>query len=266
MEQSEIGRVSVYDGSMIGGDSPFHIRVAWARLRHRLLLAAAIVLAATAARAQEQTAVGGVFLPLPDEVPATLIEGLSKPEEDPAEIAQKIRSSISGPAVVSAPVDQVFGTSTVEPSALIGPGSSAVGQAAFALDEAGVLPAIEAPTTALISVIVENVETDGGTVNVGLCDKGLSRETCPYDREVRASAGFVEATFENIPPGSYAVVAYHDVNGNGQFDRMLGIPREPYALSGRAAKKMVPTFDDAVLPIRTGENAVVIRLKRLGGG
>ena len=76
----------------------------------------------------------------------------------------------------------------------------------------------------------------------------------------------MEATFESIPPGSYAVVAYHDVNGNGQFDRVLGIPREPYALSGQAAKKMVPTFGDAVLPMHTGENAVVIRLKRLGGG
>jgi uncharacterized protein (DUF2141 family) len=132
--------------------------------------------------------------------------------------------------------------------------------------ELSVPPATTSPTTAAISVIVENVETSDGTVNIGLCDKGLSRETCPYDKAVRASAGFVEATFESIPPGSYAVVAYHDVNGNGQFDRVLGIPREPYALSGQAAKKMVPSFRDAVLPMHTGENAVVIRLKRLGGG
>jgi uncharacterized protein (DUF2141 family) len=46
---------------------------------------------------------------------------------------------------------------------------------------------------------------------------------------------------------------------------MLGIPREPYALSGPAADKMVPTFADAALPIKSGENAVIIRLKRLGG-
>jgi uncharacterized protein (DUF2141 family) len=82
---------------------------------------------------------------------------------------------------------------------------------------------------------------------------------------VQAAAGFVEVTFESIPPGNYAVVAYHDLNGNGQFDRFLGLPREPYALSGRAATEMVPSFNDAALPIRTGENAVVIRLKRLVG-
>ena len=224
----------------------------------------ALLLTSAAANAQDTTTVRP-FLPLPDDVPATLIEGLTKPEDDAAEIAQKIRSSISGPAVASMPAAQVFQKTAVEPNALIGPESSAMGQAAFALEEGALLPT-ESPTTAIISVIIENVETDGGTVNVGLCDKGLSREECPYDKEVRASAGFVEATFANIPPGSYAVVAYHDVNGNGQFDRMLGIPREPYALSGRAGQKMVPTFNDAVLPIRTGENAVVIRLKRLGGG
>jgi uncharacterized protein (DUF2141 family) len=235
------------------------------RWKRRIVVLLAVLLPVTSANAQDVTTVRP-FLPLPDDVPATFIESLSKPEEDPAEIAQKIRSSISGTTVASMPAEQAFENSIVAPSALIGPESSGIGQAAFALEEGAALPTTESPTTAIISVIIENVESDGGTVNVGLCDKGLSRDTCPYDKEVRASAGFVEATFDNIPPGSYAVVAYHDVNGNGQFDRMLGIPREPYALSGRAAKKMVPTFGDAVLPIRTGENAVVIRLKRLGGG
>jgi len=46
---------------------------------------------------------------------------------------------------------------------------------------------------------------------------------------------------------------------------MLGIPREPYALSGSASDMLVPTFTDAELPIKSGENAVIIRLKRLGG-
>jgi len=154
----------------------------------------------------------------------------------------------------------------IESTASIGPAASGAGEVATEQQDIGPPPETESPTTAAISVIVENVETSDGTVNIGLCDKGLSRETCPYDKAVQASAGFIEATFEDIPPGSYAVVAYHDVNGNGQFDRVLGIPREPYALSGQAAKKMVPSFRDAVLPMHTGENAVVIRLKRLGGG
>lgn len=115
-----------------------------------------------------------------------------------------------------------------------------------------------------VTVIVENVESDQGTVNVAVCDKGLSREGCPYDKGVTARPGFVEAQFRGIPPGEYAVVGYHDVNSNERFDRFLGVPREPYALSGRAGGEMVPTFEDAVLTIKEGENVVIIRLQRFG--
>jgi uncharacterized protein (DUF2141 family) len=121
------------------------------------------------------------------------------------------------------------------------------------------------PTAAAITVIVENVESAQGTVNVALCDTGLSREGCPYSTEVQAAPGFVEAQFKDIPPGTYAVVAYHDVNNNSEFDKLFGMPREPYALSSEAAKKLVPTFADAALPMKAGANSVVIRLKRLGG-
>jgi uncharacterized protein (DUF2141 family) len=126
-------------------------------------------------------------------------------------------------------------------------------------------PPVAAPPATTVTVIVENVETDSGNVNVAICDKGLSREGCPYHHEVKAQQGFVETQFADIPPGSYAIVGYHDVNGNDQFDKMMGIPREPYALSGNAAEMLVPTFADAELPIKSGENAVIIRLKRLGG-
>lgn len=248
---------------MIGKSSPFDGPSAKTRWKRWLLQLIAILLVGTVARAQEETD-GRRFLPLPDGIPVTLFDGLLEPE-DPTEIAHEIRGSVSKSAVSSATTDPRFEDRTIEPTALT-PAASAAAEASPEQEESDAPLATASPTTAAISVIVENVETSDGTVNIGLCDKGLSRETCPYDKQVPASAGFVEATFESIPPGSYAVVAYHDVNGNGQFDRVLGIPREPYALSGQAAKKMVPSFSDAVLPIRTGENAVVIRLKRLGGG
>jgi len=213
-----------------------------------LLLATAALPAITAARAQD----AGVFLPVPQEIPVRLLDGLPGPG-DPIEIAHAIRGSVAGPTTSSALAYQGFDSGVAALPISIAP----------ELPEEIALPSLSA--TATISVVVENVKTDTGTVNIGLCDKGLSRETCPFDKEVRASAGFVEATFDNIPPGTYAVVAYHDANGNGQFDRILGVPREPYALSGEAGQKMVPSFKDAALPIRTGENAVVIRLRRLSG-
>ena len=102
-------------------------------------------------------------------------------------------------------------------------------------------------------------------MNVAVCDKELSREGCPYDTAIKAAPGFVETQFTGIPPGTYAVVGYHDENGNDEFDKFLGVPREPYALSNKAAENLVPTFADAALTITEGANVVIIRLRRFGG-
>ncbi len=127
-------------------------------------------------------------------------------------------------------------------------------------------PGAAPASSTIVHVIVENVESSDGIVNVAVCDTGLSEDGCPFKTSVPASAGFVEATLDGIPPGTYAVVGYHDVNGNDEFDKFLGMPREPYALSSAAAESLVPSFDDAALSIREGDNTVIIRLKTFGGG
>src|SRR5687768_11610992 len=57
-----------------------------------------------------------------------------------------------------------------------------------------------------------------------------------------------------LPPGDYAVLAYHDENGNGQIDlRPLGIPKEPLAVSNGAGRLLgPPRFDDAKFPLKPG--------------
>jgi uncharacterized protein (DUF2141 family) len=76
----------------------------------------------------------------------------------------------------------------------------------------------------------------------------------------------VEAQFQGIKPGRYAVVGYHDVNGNSEHDKnFLGVPKEPYALSSAAGTKMIPTFKDAAVNIKKGENTVIITMRRFGG-
>ncbi|HEU5073418.1 MAG TPA: DUF2141 domain-containing protein [Polyangiaceae bacterium] len=53
--------------------------------------------------------------------------------------------------------------------------------------------------------------------------------------------------FANVPHGSYAIAAFHDEDGDGEFDKRLGIPLERYCFSNRAAPRRLrpPTFDDA---------------------
>lgn len=129
-----------------------------------------------------------------------------------------------------------------------------------------VAPEPAPPSGSSVHVIVENVASAAGIVNVAVCDQGLSEEGCPYKTSAPAAQGFVEMKLDGIPPGNYAVVGYHDVNGNDEFDKFLGMPREPYALSSTAAETLVPRFQDAALPIHEGDNVVIIRLKTFGGG
>ena len=53
--------------------------------------------------------------------------------------------------------------------------------------------------------------------------------------------------FEDIPPGTYAMVVIHDENMNGKLDaNALGIPKEGYGFSNDAKKWLgTPSFSDA---------------------
>jgi uncharacterized protein (DUF2141 family) len=53
--------------------------------------------------------------------------------------------------------------------------------------------------------------------------------------------------FDSPAPGTYAVAAFHDENGNGKLDRgMFGIPKEGVAASNDARGHMgPPKWDDA---------------------
>jgi len=246
------------------------------------------VVAASTAAAQSGDPTRVVFLPIPKTLPmmlfapdplaGTLLRPLTGPSADAAfsEITPDPGvMPVAAKAITDdpAPADQPATTAAVNPSPDADSAPVPIPDATDAVEvppPPEPPPVVETPPPAkpestTVTVIVENVESNSGTVNVAICDKALSKEGCPYVHEVRAQQGFVETEFKDIPPGRYAVVGYHDVNGNNTFDKMLGIPREPYALSGLAADKMVPTFADAALPIKTGENAVIIRLKRLGG-
>lgn len=58
----------------------------------------------------------------------------------------------------------------------------------------------------------------------------------------------------DIAAGRYALMAYHDVNGNGRIDKnFIGIPREPLAFSNAYAPKGPPSYKRAAFLISEGE-------------
>ena len=116
-----------------------------------------------------------------------------------------------------------------------------------------------------VVITMEGMESTSGVLNAALCDKGLSEEGCPIAQHRAAAAGKVEFRFENVQPGRYAVVGFHDVNGNRKFDRLLGMPQEPYALSNNVAENLLPRFSDAAVAIGEGETRITLRLRRFMG-
>ncbi len=229
-----------------------------------------IPMLAFAAPAIAQVTPGIEFLPVPENppdylfAPAPLAGTMLRPFASPTPATGADVLPEPGPAPVA--VARTLPENTAPPAPAAPAGSVSANAEQPPVEAAPAEPSPPpAPTEGTVTVIVENVESDSGTVKVAVCDKGLSREGCPYSHDIPAAKGFVETEFDNIPPGTYAVVGYHDVNGNNQFDKLFGMPREPYALSSKAGEMLVPTFADAALHIGAGQNAVIIRLRRLGG-
>lgn len=69
------------------------------------------------------------------------------------------------------------------------------------------------------------------------------------------SSDATEWIVEGLPAGEYALIAYHDTNGNRQIDfRLLGMPKEPVGVSNNARGKFgPPRFDAAKFPVADDE-------------
>ena len=124
--------------------------------------------------------------------------------------------------------------------------------------------AVEAEAADVI-VMVERVPNSKGEVHVDLCtDKTFLTPDCPYDGAAPSRKGRVIVTLSNIPPGRYAVTAYHDENANHDLDlNMLGMPKEAYGFSNDPPMLLgPPLFKDSSFEVGDKDVEVKVRLKR----
>jgi uncharacterized protein (DUF2141 family) len=211
----------------------------------------------------------------PDSLAGTMLRPLTEPETAPQVAVAAGGSNPGSEATAAQARPPVEALAQVDPEQMPDPEVEAPAEPeaeapAAAQEELAAPPAGQeepgVPPATTVHIIVENVESNHGTVNIAVCDTDFSPQGCPYKTSTPAARGFVEVVFDDVPPGKYAVVGYHDVNDNNEFDKFLSMPREPYALSGAAADELIPEFNDAMLKINQGENYVIIRMKRLGNG
>lgn len=86
-----------------------------------------------------------------------------------------------------------------------------------------------------------------GAVMVSLFDSEASYIAGRPVRQVRVkiASGERSATFADLPVGTYAVKAFHDVNGDGRMNaNPFGVPIEPVAFSNNAPVNMGPASWD----------------------
>lgn len=117
-------------------------------------------------------------------------------------------------------------------------------------------------TGAPLTVIVSGLRYDDGTVRVDVCTREtFLRSSCPFGATAKARIGDTSVIVPHVPPGTYAVQAFHDFNNNGEVDRnALGIPQEGIAFSNDPPLGLSgPHFDQAAF--QHGDQPQTIRMR-----
>jgi uncharacterized protein (DUF2141 family) len=129
-----------------------------------------------------------------------------------------------------------------------------------------------------LRITVEGIRSPHGTILIGLYDniESFTRAIELSDKDgflndpsrfaavsLRANAARKSAVvFTNLDPGQYAIILFHDENGNGKLDKnALGVPTEPYGFSNNVQGFLgPPAFKKAVMQVNADDKAVRIVL------
>jgi uncharacterized protein (DUF2141 family) len=96
---------------------------------------------------------------------------------------------------------------------------------------------------------------------VALCDDvAFLGRGCAHTGRAPAEEGVV--TVSEVPPGTYAVQAFHDENGNGDLDRSGPWPVEGMGFSRDAPMRFgPPRFADAAVEVREPGGTVRLTMR-----
>ena len=107
-----------------------------------------------------------------------------------------------------------------------------------------------------LAIEVRGVRSDAGRIYVAVHTPRTGEEF-PYSEGAfagtfqRAHAGDMRFVLRDVPPGRYAVNAFHDENGNGDLDaNVLGIPTEGYGFANDPPTSFgPPKFEEAAVTV-----------------
>ncbi|MGB0778350.1 MAG: DUF2141 domain-containing protein [Flavobacteriaceae bacterium] len=112
----------------------------------------------------------------------------------------------------------------------------------------------ESASKSLLSAEVVNVRNDSGSVGFALYDEESFMKTPIQAAYIKVASGKAIVEFKDLEPGVYAILCYHDENGNNKMDfESNGMPKEDYGMSTNFMGYGPPTFEQAKFNFN-GEN------------
>ena len=112
-----------------------------------------------------------------------------------------------------------------------------------------------------LEVNVTNVTSDEGTVQYGLYTQDNFMKAPPLkSASSTIKDGKASVVFENLEPGVYAIICFHDANANDKMDfEINGMPKESYGTSNNIISMGPPNWDDSKFEIGTESTSIEIR-------
>ena len=117
--------------------------------------------------------------------------------------------------------------------------------------------------------IVVQIEgaSDKGKIHLALCDSESNyKEVVQDDGDpfkstiVKSKEDGITYVFENVKPGNYALLAYHDENSNGKFDKKLW-PLEKYGFSQNIQVKFrAPRWKEVRFEVESKAKTLKVKL------
>jgi len=126
----------------------------------------------------------------------------------------------------------------------------------------GVVATVTA-TAETIEVSFRNAQSLTGDLYVALFDSAGDFPDGEPHRAISKplSAPEDSVVFSGVAPGTYAVAAFVDQDGDGALSsNFLGIPTEPYGFSGEAGFGL-PSFEEISFDSETGTTSILIVLE-----
>ena len=125
--------------------------------------------------------------------------------------------------------------------------------------------ALTAASSADLAVTVSGIRNASGWISAGIYNSASgftnASEALVLVR-IKAKQGSVGFTVHGLPPGRYAVTAYHDENGNGRLDfDPTGVPTEGYGVSNDARNPLAPPeFAKAAFDLQDQNKSVTVNI------